>query len=94
MKIFIHNCHAEKLIDMIQAHRYLYYEMTLPVISDADYDQFLCAARQAISDPLSPIALHAPGQKDFTDPPEYTERQKLLAQHFLQVFYNPPPCYG
>lgn len=83
----LHTCTRAEIETTIQAHRYLFFEMGLPAISDACYDDLLAHSRQLIADPISPIALHAPGQgNDYADPPPYSEDQKLAAMKILAFF--------
>jgi hypothetical protein len=77
MNLIFHACDRQTVIDLVQAHRYLIYEMGLPVISSADFIVLLDGARRVI----------APGAvgMDWTGT-EITEAQKLLAIHLLMDF--------
>ncbi len=77
MAITIHLCDVSGLRDIVQAHRYLFHELGLPVISDAEFVALLCEAQRIIAP--NAVAL------DWSAV-EYTEQQILLALHFLMDF--------
>lgn len=88
---YISPCLREEAANAIQAHRYLYYVMGLPVISNRVYDGLKRCAVVLGADVDGPTIYVAPGANDsLTDfhgareIPIYTEAQILLAMKFLE----------
>lgn len=77
MNLIFHACDKDAARNLVQAHRYLFHEMGLPVIADADFDALLCHAQKLIAP--NAAALDWRGV-------DYTETQKLLAMHLLMDF--------
>ncbi len=69
---------AEFAEKQVMAHRYLYYVLATPVLSDAVYDQIEREARQ-ICDPESPV--HNLGS---SLPSSYTSEQVSYAYELLR----------
>ena len=64
--------------DEVMAHRYLYYVLSEPVLTDADYDTLERRARE-VCPPESPV--HKVGS---SLPSSYTKKQVELATQFLK----------
>jgi len=64
--------------DEVMAHRYLYYVLAEPVLTDADYDTLERRARE-VCPPESPV--HKVGS---SLPSSYTKKQVELATQFLK----------
>ena len=64
--------------DEVMAHRYLYYVLAEPVLTDADYDTLERRARE-VCPPESPV--HKVGS---SLPSSYTKEQMGLATQFLK----------
>ena len=88
--LHIAKCCREEAANVIQAHRYLYHAMGLPVISDSAYDGLKRCTEAFGADVHGPTIYVAPGaQASLTDflgakeAPIYTEEQMLIAQRLL-----------
>ena len=64
--------------DEVMAHRYLYYVLAEPVLTDADYDTLERRAREVCS---SESPVHKVGS---SLPSSYTKKQVELATQFLK----------
>jgi NAD-dependent DNA ligase len=64
--------------DLVMAHRYLYYVLAEPVISDWSYDEIERKAREILpeSSPVQGVGSGLPGS--------YSNEQVKLAESFLQ----------
>lgn len=72
-----HQCFWDSAWLMVQAHRYLYFEMHLPVVSDSEFDRMISTVRKHFK---PGHAIHRPAGGSES----YTEAQILKAQYLLQ----------